>query len=118
MRAAVVLLLLALGGAAHAQVDVIDLLPSCKKVYANPEAQKNMTSGESLSFGYCLGVVTSIFDLGPRLSSDEKFCPPQASSPRDAMRVIVSYVEAKRGSKESLYVLGLEALQQAWPCKK
>jgi Rap1a immunity proteins len=118
MRAAVILLLLTLGGTAHAQVDVIDLLPSCKKVYANPEAQKNMTSVESVSFGYCLGVVTSIFDLGPRLSSDETFCPPQASTPRDAMNIIVSYVEAKRSSKESLYVLGLEALQQAWPCKK
>jgi len=118
MRAAVILLLLTLSGAAHAQVDVNNLLPSCKKVYANPEAWKNMTPGESLSFGYCLGVVTSIFDLGPRLSSNEKFCPPQASGPRDAMNVIVSYVEAKRGSKESLYVLGLEALQQAWPCKK
>ena len=118
MRAAVILLLLTLSGAVHAQVDVIDLLPSCKKAYAHPEAQKNMTSGESLSVGYCLGVVTSIFDLGPRLSSDEKFCPPQASTPRDAMSIIVSYVEAKRSSKESLYVLGLEALQQAWPCKK
>jgi Rap1a immunity proteins len=118
MRATIILLLLILSGAARAQVDVIDLLPSCKKVYANPEAQKNMTSVESVSFGYCLGVVTSIFDLGPRLSSDEKFCPPQASRPRDAMSIIVSYLEAKRGSKESLYVLGLEALQKAWPCKK
>jgi hypothetical protein len=66
MRAAVILLLLTLSGAAHAQVDVIDLLPSCKKAYAHPEAQKNMTSGESLPLGYCLGVVTSIFDLGLR----------------------------------------------------
>jgi hypothetical protein len=34
------------------------------------------------------------------------------------MSIVVSYVEAKRSSKQSLYVLGLEALQQAWPCKK
>ena len=118
MRAAMILLLLTLSGAARAQVDVMDLLPSCKKVYGDPEAQKTMTSSESLAFGYCLGVVSAIFDLGPRLSSDERFCPPQASKPRDAMSIIVSYVEAKRGSKESLYVLGLEALQKAWPCKK
>jgi sirohydrochlorin ferrochelatase len=118
MRAAVILLLLTLSGAAHAQDDVIDLLPSCKKAYEHPDARKNMTSGETLSLGYCLGVVTSIFDLGPRLSTDEKFCPPQAATPREAMSIVVSYVEAKRSSKQSLYVLGLEALQQAWPCKK
>jgi hypothetical protein len=97
---------------------VIDLLPSCKKAYAPPEARTGMTSDETLSLGYCLGVVTSIFDLGPRMTSDEKFCPPPAATPRNAMGIVVSYVEAKRSSKQSLYVLGLEALQQAWPCKK
>src|SRR5688572_30453171 len=43
--------------------------------------------------GYCLGVVTGIFYLGPSLNKDHTFCAPQGADNAQGVLIVSKYME-------------------------
>ena len=65
--------------------------------------------------GRCVGAVEVIDDLG---SGSKLFCPPEATSNLERVRVIVAYIESQpERMKNGFGLLANEAMAKAWPCK-
>jgi hypothetical protein len=78
------------------------VLPGCKD------------QGGSFGVGYCQGVMDGIAFV-----QDGHFCVPMGVTLRQAMRVVVAYIEARPARMhEDFRKLALEGLREAWPCKR
>jgi Rap1a immunity proteins len=63
----------------------------------------------------CVGAIEVLDELG---SDNKLFCPPQAISNLEQVRVIVTYIEAlPKRMMDGFGLLANEAMAKAWPCK-
>ena len=86
-----------------------DLMPGCRDVLSKS------TSDPAVVFYrvMCLGAVGAIID------TDEKVCPPKNSTHGQAIRVVVSYIDARpERQHERFNKFAQEALRKAWPCQR
>jgi hypothetical protein len=114
MRAAYLALVL-IAGTAHAQPaqhanSAAGMLVGCRALLANPE-------GDAFRPGMCAGSIGTLLFLGDALPDDYRVCRPQGAVLYDAVRIVVSHIEAQpaRGH-ENFNGLAMEALSNAWPC--
>jgi Rap1a immunity proteins len=85
----------------------------CKGFLSEP--LKATVSGEQ---GVCLGAVGTLMDASRLFASDLRFCVPAGVTHEQAIRIVVSSLEAQpQRQKESFVELALEALRKEWPCK-
>ncbi|MEI9804951.1 MAG: Rap1a/Tai family immunity protein [Pseudolabrys sp.] len=83
-------------------------------------ACKESTAETPLRIGNCLGQIQMLY-IGhiDGLSDDRKFCPPADISIYDAREVIVGYIARRPDLKILPFAfVALDALKDAWPCKK
>jgi hypothetical protein len=68
--------------------------------------------------GMCAGAVGTLLFLGDDLPDDYRVCRPRGAVLHDALRIVVSHIEARpaRGH-ENFNGLAMEALSAAWPCR-
>jgi hypothetical protein len=108
----VAILLLALTMPASAQDTTANqMLPGCKGLLDD-----RMTSGVSVhQQGRCGGYVASlVYGVG-----GQEFCSPKGVSIDQAVAVVIKYIEARpERMHEDFDKLALEALEEAWPCKR
>jgi Rap1a immunity proteins len=96
------------GGTVSAEQDVKSanfVMPGCRAFLTDDEG-----AGLFLE-GWCGGLVSGLVE-------SESNCAPSAVTPRQLVRVVVQYVDARPARMhESFKKLALEALKAAWPCK-
>jgi hypothetical protein len=81
-------------------------MPGCREA-------ENYNSPNIYKRGLCMGIVSTLLDLDP------KICLPPSVTNFQAVRVVVKYIDARPARlHESFKVLAGEALRAAWPCKK
>jgi hypothetical protein len=66
----------------------------------------------------CAGSIGALLFLGDALPDNYRVCRPSGAVLHDAVRIVVSHIEAQpaRGH-ENFNGLAMEALSAAWPCK-
>ena len=63
--------------------------------------------------GFCYGVVETL------VITRSDVCVPQGTSPREAVRVVVQYIDNRPAQvNETFFGLAWSALKSAWPCRK
>jgi Rap1a immunity proteins len=66
--------------------------------------------------GHCAGVVTTIYFFK---TTHFGICAPRGANVGQAIRVVVNYIDQRpQRMHENFMLLALEALQQAWPCRR
>jgi hypothetical protein len=66
--------------------------------------------------GICAGRVATIFYFGP---AHFGVCPPDGANIRQAVRVVTLYIDQRPARMHERFDdLEVEALQQAWPCRR
>ena|SRR6516162_2433303 len=87
-------------------------LPHCKAII---ESNKD----NPFQMAVCIGVVIALMRLGPSLTTNISFCAPDSVTYAQAVKVIVSYLEAHPDTlHEDFVLLAHVALAEAWPCSK
>jgi hypothetical protein len=109
--AVAILLALTMPASAQDTTTANQMLPGCKGLLDN-----RMTSGVSVyQQGRCGGYVASlVYGVG-----EQEFCSPKEVSIGEAVAVVVKYIEARpERMHEQFGALAIEALTEAWPCKR
>jgi len=119
MKLLLVVILLISGFTVHAQEDANSgnvLLRTCTaaiKFFNDDESQK-----ADFYVGVCLGYIQGISQLN-RLNSLNEFCPHGKVTLHQEMRVVHKYLQSHpERLHEGKIVLVLDALKEAFPCKK
>jgi Rap1a immunity proteins len=89
-----------------AQSSANEMLSGCKGLISD----KTPPLREALRQGRCAGLVyaRSVF-----------LCVPEGAMPEQGVRVVIKYIEARpERMHEPFGKLALEALEEAWPCKR
>ena len=87
-------------------------MPGCRKFLAFDLTNADSYYGETV--GGCVYRVSTIFHFGTRLG----VCAPEEANPQ-TIRVVVTYIDQRPARmREPFEDLALEALQQAWPCRR
>jgi len=82
------------------------MLPHCK------------SGKETFWMGVCLGSITALAYLGPKLEDSLRFCFPKGVTQGQMVDVVVPYIEARPSRlHEDFRWLAVEAMREAWPCK-
>ena len=116
MRALLVLLALFLVNRPAEAQTARSLLEGCKQFLDQVAVGKDLVV--VYNGGVCSGIVTAIFHLGPQLQPSARFCAPPNATMGDALRIVVTYIDAHPGQQETPFnILALEALRDGWPCK-
>jgi hypothetical protein len=88
------------------------VMPGCRAVID----EKNVSDGELLNHGLCIGMVFALFDWG---TISELICPPPQVTIEQTMRVVVRHIDDRPAKMHMRFsLLALEAMQAAWPCKR
>jgi Rap1a immunity proteins len=83
------------------------VMQGCRHL-TNPQS-----SNEIFVQGKCMGVISAIVSL------DEAVCSPRGATQGQSVRVVIAYIDARPARlHEEFYKLALEALRDAWPCKR
>jgi len=70
-----------------------------------------------MAAGQCMGMVAALTEVGTVLVPQFRFCPPSGVTYTQALRVVLSYLDAHpQRTNEPLTALAVEALRAAWPC--
>jgi hypothetical protein len=86
-----------------------DVMPGCRDSLRNGGGQNE------LLMGVCMGTVRTMLHLSSALGS----CVPAGVSVGQTVRVVVLYIDQRPARMhERFETLALEALQQAWPCRR
>jgi hypothetical protein len=111
----VVAILLALTMPANAQINprstANDMLSGCKGFIGDktPPSLK-----EALGQGRCGGYLAALVYARSVFS-----CLPEGATPEQGARIVVKYIEARpKRMDEPFGKLAVEALEEAWPCKR
>jgi hypothetical protein len=105
-------LMLLSGGAAFAEIHESDsannVVPGCRNYISD-----NPRSGDIFKTGLCWGLISGL------TYETENTCLPSAATQRQAVSVVVQYIDARPARMhEDFKKLALEALAAAWPCKR
>jgi hypothetical protein len=109
-----VAILLALTMPASAQTNTQstanDMLTGCKGLVGG----KTPLIKEALGQGRCGGYVAALVYARSVFS-----CLPEGATPEQGVRIVIKYIEARpKRVDEPFGKLALEALEEAWPCKR
>jgi hypothetical protein len=111
---AVAILLLALTMPARAEdtKSANYVLWGCKALLAGGEP----TVGEAWSRGHCVGFIAGlVYGTG----GGTLVCQPEGVTIGQALAVVIKYIEARpQRMHEPFGVLAVEAMREAWPCKR
>ena len=89
------------------------ILPACQKFLAATDP------GSAVRQGECAGIIEGLSYMADLLPPDRSSCRPQAVIHGQMIRVVVAYIERRpQRMHESFKRLALEALHDAWPCKR
>jgi hypothetical protein len=100
------------GALAQPEVSANYAMPGCRALVAHRVGTGDLATLQ----GYCGGVIVTIFAFG---RTHLGICPPNESSIEQAIRVVVAYIDARPARlHENFSLFALEALQQAWPCRR
>jgi hypothetical protein len=115
MRALLILFALLVNTPADAQT-AHSLLDACKRTLDRSPVGNDLVL--AYNSGNCSGIVLAIFLLGRQLQPDARFCPPPKATMGDALRMVVTYIDARPKQQETPFnIIALEALRDGWPCK-
>ncbi len=91
-------------------------LPVCKEAMIyKPKPTATIAWQE----GICVGIIRTLMFVGTSLDEDSVFCRPPRATTEDAFGVVTSYIEARPQLLEKNFTgLAIDALRDAWPCKK
>ena len=110
----IIAILLALTTAASAQTNpqstANDMLSGCKGLSGGKTPLIREARGQGRCGGYVAALVyaKSVFS-----------CVPEGATPEEGVRVVIKYIEARpKRMQEPFGKLALEALEEAWPCKR
>jgi hypothetical protein len=89
-------------------------LPGCQIAIENPELVK---ASDYYKTGLCMGVVTTLFSLaGDHINN---ICAPPTSTVNQALRVVVQFLKQHPEATHLSFIeLAIEAMAEAWPCRK
>jgi hypothetical protein len=105
-----VAILLALTMPASAQSSANEMLSGCKGLIGD----KTPPLREALRQGRCAGYVAGLV-----YARSVFLCVPEGATPEQGVRVVIKYIEARpERMHEPFGKLALEALEEAWPCKR
>jgi hypothetical protein len=69
--------------------------------------------------GVCMGTVGALVFFSQDLFPVYRFCPPDAANYGQALRVVVAYMQRNPGRLHlDFQLLVIEALREAWPCRR
>jgi Rap1a immunity proteins len=103
-------ILLALTVPVSAQSSANDMLSGCKGLIGD----KTPPLREALRQGRCAGYVAGLV-----YARSVFLCVPESATPEQGVRVVIRYIEARpERMHEPFGKLALEALEEAWPCKR
>ena len=110
-----VAILLALTMPANAQINprstANEMLSGCKGFIGDKTPP---SLREALGQGRCGGYVAALVYARSVFS-----CVPEGATPEQGVRVVIKYIEARpERMQEPFGKLALEALEEAWPCKR
>ena len=88
------------------------ILDACKEAPKSGPGERGRCEGQ-IEMLYILAL------LGPRyLGEASRFCPPDGASVDQVKRVVIKYIEERpERLHEPFFVLALESLRKAWPCR-
>jgi Rap1a immunity proteins len=105
---AAVVAFLAQPGSAATQFSAKDVMPGCREL-------ADQTSKNVVLQAYCRGVLQVLLSSGGLVG----ICGANEVSNARAARVVTLYIDQRLARMhEDFTVLALEALQQAWPCRR
>jgi len=105
-----VAILLALTIPASAQSSANEMLSGCKGLAGD----RTPPAREALRQGRCAGYVAGLV-----YARSVFLCVPEGATPEQGVRVVIKYIEARpERMHEPFGKLALEALEEAWPCKR
>ena len=110
---AAVMALLALQGDAVAQPrDIVSanyVMPGCRELVGGGQRELGLQ-------GLCQGIVGVMFNFW---RSQLGICFPDGTNVEQAIRVVIRYIDRQpERMHEEFFQLAIEALQQAWPCRR
>lgn len=87
------------------------MLPGCRAALT-PSPEPDFRQG------MCAGSIGTLLFLRDALPDDYQICRPRGAVLHDAVRIVVSHIEAQSGrGHENFNGLAMEALSAAWPCR-
>jgi hypothetical protein len=90
-----------------------DVYPGCKARAEQNTHSLQLTIGGS----FCAGLIHGLLYAGNSFGGQERFCVPRGVGTTQLARVVFRFLEEHpERMHEEFGHLGLEALQQAWPC--
>jgi hypothetical protein len=110
--AVAILLMLTMSANAQSnpQTSANEMLPGCKGLISD----KTPPLREALRQGRCAGYVAGLV-----YARSVYLCVPEGATPEQGVRVVIKYIEARpERMQEPFGKLALEALEEAWPCKR
>jgi hypothetical protein len=92
------------------------MLSACKK-HMSEESTTSAVS--AYNQGICMGMARAIFYVGNGLPLEYRICAPAEATALQALRVSVAYMEAHPALlHKKVMDLMVDAMHEAWPCKK
>jgi hypothetical protein len=93
------------------------MLPYCRDALNN---KVPTLLSDAVMQGMCVGMIDAIDFVAreyPPEEQDYRSCPPSDVTLKQAVQVVVSYIDARRERmKEDFKKLAIEAIHDAWPC--
>lgn len=105
--------------AASAEVDIDSAnytLPHCKALVGGSPAQ---TIADAYGQGVCIGTVSTVGIMMALRRTDKCANIPGGATNTEIVQVVVQFIEARPNRMhEPFWMLAVDALTDAWPCKK
>jgi|SRR5262245_28586654 len=95
-----------------------NLMKGCRSFLAG-KWESTDTRDDAFIRGVCVGTVTTLVATAEAIGTTTGVCRPEQATISQQVRVVVTYIDARPNRfHEDLRVLSMEALRDAWPCKR
>ena len=114
-------LAISLGCTSAQTASASEVLPACKLYLSVVDRHGTVSQSETphlVDAGECLGAVYTLLAVSHTLAEPLKFCPPVEFEAEQGVRVVVAYIENRRGTpRKDFTAIALGALRAKWPCR-
>jgi hypothetical protein len=81
--------------------------------------EQDRSRGPNYDYGFCVGFIVGVLDLGSWLDNQYEFCRPDDKTVEQGARVLLKYMDAHpESTHEKATTLAVAAFRTAWPCRK
>ena len=95
------------------------LVPGCQIFLRSRSQVQGLTVDELTRMAQCKGIIDAIAYVASQLPPDLSSCPPDGITTQQSIRVVLAYVLARPAQMHDDFTnLTIQALHQAWPCKR